>query len=435
MPRLLWIVSIFALLAGCPQTKPLEPQSKSTLSEAERPPLRILVVGSDSWSASISRRWQSISEQRLDVHTITTDEFVSSTSLKADILILESQWIPTIVERGWISPLPKSVLESPIDSPSGSSINHLRQNAWPFVWRQSATYGQRLWGIPLGVPMLAIVNQADNPSTPTTSWRDRIAQRKPRIQDDASKDEKQSVSSSYMLDRFLTIAASLNPRPDDAGFLFNINTCQARLQENWLLEAATFFGQLYVDRMESANMSPESAWEYTAAKKSEWALAWPSSSGDSPLAVQAPERWVDTGRGLVAASTTKNRQSGPANRFLIWLDGDAQRQEFASLCATIQPTPERWTSATERVDVNRYRELMKNALDDRFVVRELRFAGSLPYRQRLAEALRAIVKDPTSAPAELKRCAADWDQMTAKLGRDIQKKRLARSFELEAYRE
>jgi len=435
MPRLLWIISIFACLAGCPQTKPLETTAKSTLSEAARPPLRILVMSEDSWSDAISRRWQSISEQRLDVQTMTADEMISSTSLNADIFILESQWLPTIVERGWISPLPKSILESATAWPSGSSNSNLRQNAWPLVWRQSATYGQRLWGIPLGVPMLAIVNQTDSQSTPTTTWRERVAQRKPRSLDNALRDEKQSVSNSYLLDRFLVIAASLNPSPDDAGFLFNINSGQARLHETWLLEAATLFGQLYEDRLESAIMLPESAWEYAAAKKSDWALAWPSSTGNSPLAVQAPERWVDTGRGLVATSTTKNRQSGPANRFLIWLDEDAQRQEFASLGAAIQSTPERWTSATERVDVNRYRELMKNAFDDRFVVRELRFAGSLPYRQRLAEALQAIVKEPPRAEVELKRCAADWDEMTAKIGRDIQKRQLARAFELEAYRE
>ncbi len=435
MPRLLWIIGFVACLAGCPQSKPVAPPAKSTLSEAERPPLRILMMGERSWADAVSRRWQSVSEQRLDVQTMTANEIASSTSIKADVLVLESQWLPTIVERGWISPLPKQILELPTDVPSDPTSSNLRQNAWPLVWRQSATYGQRLWGIPLGVPMMTVVNQADSQSTAFMTWHARVTHRKQVSLDKASTDEKQTVSNSYLLDRFLMIAASLNPRQDDAGFLFNINSGQARLHETWLLEATMLFGQLYADRIEQANMSPESAWEYVAAKKSDWALAWPTATGNSSLAVQVPQHWVDTGRGLVATSTMKNRQSGPANRFLIWLDEDAQRQEFASFCNSIQPTPERWSTSSERADVNRYRELMKLAFDDRFVVRELRFADSLPYRQRLVDALHAILKDPARAEAELKLCAADWDQMTAKLGRDLQKKRLARSYELEVYRE
>ncbi len=435
MPRLLWIVGFVTCLAGCPQSRPIESSSKSTLSEAERPPLRILVMGHHSWALSISRRWQSISEQRLDVQTMTAAEIVSSTSIQADILILESQWLPTIAERGWISPLPKQVIESPIGTFSESTKSGSRQDDWPLVWRQSANYGQRPWGIPLGVPMLVVVDQTDHQSVSLRTRLEQVKNRTPSSFDKGSTDEKQTVSNSYILDRFLMIAASLNPRPDDAGFLFNINSGQARLHESWLQEAATLFGQLYEDHVELANQSPESAWEFVAEKKSEWALAWPSSIGNSSLIIQAPERWVDTGRGLVASSTSKNRQSGPSNRFLIWLDEDAQRQEFASLCTAIQPTPERWSSSSEHVDVNRYRELMKHAFDARFVVRELRFADSLPYRQRLIEALQAIVKDPSSTEAELKSCATDWDQMTTKRGRDIQKKRLARSFELEAYRD
>jgi hypothetical protein len=237
-----------------------------------------------------------------------------------------------------------------------------------------------------------------------------------------------------LLDRFLVVAANWNPRPDDTGFLFNINSGLAKLHDPWLLEVTTLFAEQFENRGEWVSMPPEKAWENVAARNSDWGLAWPPLSGDSSLVVQAPDRWVDTGRGLVAMVTRRNRQSGPANRFLLWLDEDQQRQEFATLCTAIQPGPEKWSSSTERSDVNRYRELVMRAFDDRFVVRELRFADSDPYRQRLTEALQAIIQNPASAEVELKRCAADWDQMTSKLGRDLHKKRLARSFDLEPYR-
>jgi hypothetical protein len=435
MPRLLWIVGLIGCLAGCPEPKPVEPPAKPELTESDRPPLRILAMGDEAWSSSISRRWQSVSEQRLDVQTISADAFVELSSIQADILILESQWLPTVVERGWIAPLPKQILESPIEDSSNVPSNGLRQDVWPIVWRQSAMYGQRLWGIPLGVPMMAIVDSAESPRASMT-WRERLnpVLSGQGIESKKSKRVDRESSDSFLLDRFLVVAANLNPRPDDAGFLFNINSGLAKLHEPWLLDAVNLFAQHYANRIEVVSLPPEKAWEDLAAKEIEWGLAWPPLSGESLHTVQSPERWVDSGRGLVAVATSKNRQSGPANRFLLWLDEDKQRQEFSTLCLAIQPAPERWISTTERTDVNRYRELMKQAFDDRFVVRELRFAGSQPYRQRLIEALQAIIRNPDSAETELQRCAAEWDQITSKIGRDVHKKRLARSFELEGYR-
>ena len=101
----------------------------------------------------------------------------------------------------------------------------------------------------------------------------------------------------------------------------------------------------------------------------------------------------------------------------------------------IQPTPDRWLSVSERIDVNRYRELMKHAFDDRFVSHELRFAESMPYRQRLIEALYSIIQNPENAETEFQLCGEDWNRLTAQVGRDVQKKRLAKGVGLEAYRD
>lgn len=234
MPRLLLIVGFCFCLTGCPPTKPVSPTSTVDSRESERPPLRVLIMGNDPLIDVIARRWLSISEQRLDIQAMSANEIATSTSIKADVLILESRWLPTFVERGWISPLPKQVLESPADSPAGG----LRQDQWPLVWRQSATYGQRLWGIPLGVPMLAIVEQSGIQADQATTWQDRIAMPKRQEVTTAEKDQL-STSDSFLLDRFLVMAASLNPNPDDSGFLFNINSGLSRLHDAWLVEAAT----------------------------------------------------------------------------------------------------------------------------------------------------------------------------------------------------
>ncbi len=432
MPRLLWMVGLCVCCVGCPQSKPVDPPSTPSISEAERPPLRILVMGNRELIEAIARRWKSFSEQRLDVQSIDVDQLMSSDSIKADIVIAESRCLPSLAERGWISPLPKQM----VDVVAHSTTSKLHQNEWPLVWRQTASYGQRLWGIPLGVPMVAIVEHTPSRPDELPTWAERMVEGDSSSRDtDSIDDSPNKVPDTFLLDRFLSIAASMNPRPDESGFFFNINSAQARLTESWLVEAATLFGQLYRKRVDLASLPPEVAWESVADKKSHWDLAWPPLRGDSSLSVHAPVPWVDSGRGLVASCAKMNRQSAVSKIFLNWLDEDTQRQEFSAYSSAIQPLPERWPTVSDRIDVNRYRELMRRAFDDRFVVHELQFAESFPYRQRLVEALQRIVNDPKSAKTEFEQCTADWDRFTATTGREIQKRRLAKCFDLEAYRE
>jgi len=431
MPRLIWVVAFGVCLLGCPGSKPKSLPEAQHASEAERPPLRIRVTGNNELVESIVRRWKSISDQPLDLQSVDSEKLLASESIKADVLIFESRCLPTLVERRWISKLPKLVL----DTHSSESSNSDGNTHWPLVWRQSATYGQCLWGIPLGVPMMVIVESSEEKSPPLTTWAERISARKSKAAKTLSTDNLVATSDSLLLDRFLIIAASMNPKPSETGFLFNINSARSRLSEPWLGNAATVFAELYSDQLNLASVQPDLAWELVAKKQADWALAWPSSRGESSSTVQSPKSWVDSGSGLIVSLTTMNRQSSASIRFINWLNEDSQRQEFSSHTAGIQPLPERWNVSGERIDVNRYREMMKRAFDDRFVVHELRFAESFSYRQSLIEALKRILKDPATAEVELQKCAAAWDKTTATNTREIQKRRFALTLDLEAYRD
>ncbi len=431
MPRLIWVVAFGICLLGCPGSKPNSPPVSKHASEAERPPLRIRVTGSNELVESVLSRWKSISDQPLDLQSVDSEKLLAAESIKADVLIFESRCLPTLVERRWISKLPKLVFDPhPSESPSDEGNTN-----WPLVWRQSVTYGQCLWGIPLGVPMMVIVENSEEKSSRVATWTERISARKSKATRDLSNESRVAISDSLLLDRFLIVAASMNPQPSETGFLFNINSARSRLNEPWLSNAATTFAELYSDRSNLAGVQPDVAWELVANKQADWALAWPSSRGESSSNVQSSKSWVDLGYGLVASLTTMNRQSSASIRFINWLNEDAQRQEFSAHSPAIQPLPERWTTSSERTDVNRYREIMKRAFDDRFVVHELRFAESFAYRQRLIEALKRVLKDPASAEVELQKCSAEWDKITATNTREIQKRRLALTLDLEAYRD
>ncbi|MDZ4850730.1 MAG: hypothetical protein SGI77_15695 [Pirellulaceae bacterium] len=430
MPRLIWIAGLCIVALGCPSPKPSTPAITTNLLESERPALRIQIAGSNELLVAMDRRWKSVSDQRLDLQSITSEQLLSSDDVTADILISESRWLPTLVERGWISTLPKSIGASEGHEPTSDYQN----SSWPLVWRQSATYGQNLWGVPLGVPMMAIVEHAKSQPLLKTTWPDRIVESTPDFAKPSSL-LLESVSEAFMLDRFLVISAAMNPRTSESGYMFNLNTARSRLDESWLIEAAQVFAKLYQEYEAMAGVSPDQAWSAVANESVSWALAWPSSIQNSSLTVSAPRPWVDSGVGLVASMTSVNRQSTPSMRFLSWLDEDAQRQEFSRLSSGIQQLPEQWVASREHADVNSYQELLKQGFDDRFVVRELRFPESHRYRKLLLDALRKIVIDPDLAESEFKQCSAAWDQLSEQAGRDLHKRRLAKSLDLEAYRE
>lgn len=434
MPRLLCIFACLVSCLGCPGVKSTVSTPQRIVSEADRPALRVRITGNNDLIDAISRRWKSISDQNLDIQAVDSNDLLSAERIKTDILIAESRWLPTLVERRWIVTLPKQIA----GAITNASTDRNQHSEWPLVWKQSATYGQRMWGLPLGVPLMTFIEVPNDQNISSGPWIERIVEAESPLSKSNLTGQIQTANfDDFLLDRFLIFATSLNPRATDSGFLFNLNNARSRLGEAWLSDAAALFGKLYRGKIELANMQPDKAWESVADKSAGWALAWPASRSESAQVVQVQSltTWVDSGRGLVAAFTTMNRQTAVSIRFIHWLNEDIQRQEFSKYSAAIQPLPEYWLSKGEQIDINRYQEIMKRAFDDRFAVHELRFAESPPYRQSLTAALRRILKAPETAEAELQKCEAHWDELTAKIGQEIQKKRFKLSLELEAYRE
>ena len=85
MPRLICFLAIGVCLLGCPVPKPLSPPTASSISEADRPPLRIQLTGSVEMADSIARRWKSISDQPLDIQPVDSDRLLAMESIKADV--------------------------------------------------------------------------------------------------------------------------------------------------------------------------------------------------------------------------------------------------------------------------------------------------------------------------------------------------------------
>ncbi len=89
-------------------------------------------------------------------------------------------------------------------------------------------------GVPMGTPILVLIES----SSESTAAQDRDAS--------AGRDDATPVSD-WIVDRFISYAASVNPDPTDLTFLFKLDRAKSRLDQEWIAEAAKQFAIKWKD--------------------------------------------------------------------------------------------------------------------------------------------------------------------------------------------
>lgn len=452
MSVLLLVTSCSLLMSavGCTDTSAMKPAPADAAnpnqslasgnSEAGNPsavssvPLRIRADLPQDVLDAIARRWKSHSEQPIDLQPMNTydllsgatksDSGSSSSKPQADIFLIESRWLATFADLRWVRPLPTSLLESV------PNIAH---------WRRVATYGQRVWGVPLGTNFLISIEPSEKNGAIATA---------PDFPTLIAQDESRE-SIDWIVDRFLLSAAADNPSASDSSFLFKPIGAKSRLNEAWLIEAATKFAVASEKESSAANLfsSPEVAWEGTRQGVVKQSHGWPAANNDlleskavrgedslsqnqRDFVVTAPEIWSDSGRTLLVVLSQTNRQSAASERFTNWLNDDAQRQALAEVTSRIKPLPENQRKVTARPDRDSYHRLIASAVNERYVSVELQFAGAEPFRNLLGKALLKIVRKELSPQAAFEECHKQWEALSDQTGRDRLQRSLYLSLDL-----
>jgi hypothetical protein len=306
-------------------------------------------------------------------------------------------------------------------------------------WKRMATYGQRLWGIPLGSNFLVSIERPNDSESKNSS-------------DESTKSAAPSEtlkSGDWIVDRFLQKAAEANPSPNDSSFLFKPTGAKSRLNEAWLTQAAIDFVNENADESSTAQFfdSAETVWEATRHGAFKRSLGWPSASSvenkaksgstnapqnliEQDCLINAPKTWVDAGRTLIVVVAQANRQSASSERFIKWLSDDEQRQALSVVTSRIKPLPDNQRKVSDRPDRDTYHRLISSAMNERNVAVELQFAGAEKYRQALATALTKIIRKESDAQEALLSCHAQWEATTNQLGRENQQRLLYRSLEI-----
>jgi len=408
-------------------------------------PLRIQAEMSQDVLDAITRRWQGFSEQPIDLSVLDNKLFYNSTKEltassggtatkpQVDIIIAESRWLGTLAERKWVRPLPTSLADTV------PAVPH---------WERVAKYGQRLWGIPLGTNFLASIAFADNSALPQKGYGNSTG----------GKDIGESIGElEWIVDRFLVKAAAANPTPSDSSFLFKPTGAKSRLTELWLADVATSFSTEFSAQQPDVKWddqslfrlgrSAESAWELTRDGVFSSALGWPDvthqltdsnkleseeekKTHEQKLTITAPEKWVDSGRTLLATIADTNRQSAASEIFLRWLNDDAQRLWLAEITPRITSLPGNTRRVTDRPDRDTYHQLIASAVNDRYVTIELQFDGADKYKELLGLALVKLIRGESDAIESLQSCNREWESLTNTRGRERQQKLLYRALEL-----
>ncbi len=460
--KLCFAASLFLTTIGCDSNEESKLSKNSngpTISDKNRPPLRIVLVDQPSEMESILRqRWGSVSDQGLKFELKTASELSLANDLRCDVCICECRLIGQLAERELISNLPPELAD--VLEPTGRDAATVKL---PATWLRSVSYGKQVYGLPLGCsPLLFQFIGADRQASEANvdekllplvelDWSSvrfsRPDSKPPRLEEGAI--------SIDLVDQFLAVACTQRERSYDPSLLFQAVDFGSRLNEPWAIESARLLATLHRRSPSDADIvlvGPDEVVLADAAIEDQFSKAWyvPKYNSEDFAMEKSSQNeqakfgsddfelnkvaLVDAGHSPAAFISSRTRQSGKSIFFIRWLNELPQRAALARVSPWIQPldaaaksTPIQNT--TFRESYQRYALRSAEATD---FSRFFQFNGGQEYRTVLLNTLTRIVdsSDRQTIEAMMNACAKSWDQLTESIGRDSQQQSLERALQL-----
>ncbi|MBM3967263.1 MAG: hypothetical protein FJ308_19700, partial [Planctomycetes bacterium] len=165
MLKCIALIAIGSMWVGCsPESGSDQPQSGKSSgvkagvdgrkadkrSAAGLPPLKIALVESPQLESELSLRWQTVSDQGLQIVKMSRAELMAGEVSTVDGIIFQANLMGTLSDRGWIAPVPAQVLQKlnenassrnePTDEEAlGGSSDPMV--TWPSRWRSVSIFG------------------------------------------------------------------------------------------------------------------------------------------------------------------------------------------------------------------------------------------------------------------------------------------------------
>ena len=447
------------MLGGCDylsKSSSSDAGSKSELSDADRPSLRILLIDQPPQIADLlTRRWAAVSEQTLQFETVPEDA-AESFDVRFDVVLMPTYLMPTLVENKKISPLPESLADSHSNeigqntSDAGSVEPPANRNLTPISphWASSVRYGGDSYAIPLGDSLSMVLISSVGGEQAEIDWSTiKLNALFPNLES-----SQLPSSEPLMLEEFLTIAASIRQDPYDSSILFKLLECRARIDEPAMIEAAKLWRAARSNKTEgdgkqslkvglglassiatadlknvSSSVSRSEAtdgekWQVPYAKGLESRVGEPLKSGS-----------IDLGLSPAIALSSKTRQSARSIFFMHWLDESSQRDALASVCPYVLSSgAKRQLVSDDRSMLTSY-QVAANAAGRVLtnVPRCFAIDGGQRYRAELNTALVQLLDGSESTEDVMTRCNQRWEKITDSIGRSAQQDSLEKSLHIQ----
>lgn len=442
----LFLVFACLAIAGCGQKdlpKAVEPVA------SERPALKIWLVDAPELEKEISLRWQAASDQALKILNFSSDRVAKEDPFNADVVIYPAILLGDLVQRQAIGRLPAQGLgKGGPENGSGEKIS-LNPSTWHVRWRTSATFGNQLYAVPLGLANLSVVMTGLDPS-PLNDANRLLSQTKDfnsqsmeywslfvnqaetnlagnkseRVQTLAEQLGKwTSEEKGVLVDRFLFLASTTTARSRG---LFELVKMESRLNQVEFSNSAKILSRLAHLFPDTIAIEPTKAWELAMSKtEAGFAIGSPSSfagttSDASGNATVAKLAW-NPGRGLLASIGKKTRQTAVSSLFLAWIAEPEQRESLRSVCTRVELTAEQNDRNNVRDDYRAFQGINNRDLRVEPMGLSLRMANANQYRAILADCLVEAIREPDRIDSIMAGCSSNWDKLTAKLGIEAQR--------------
>ncbi len=436
------VVVILAGMTGCQPKPSAEPLSDSAVTgKASDVPLRIRVVGDLTDPAVLERRWLAESEQPIDIQAQSLDEFLADDENATDVLLFPSRLLGELVQRDWILKLPE--LPQPLGVSDSDASEDSGGRSTSVAADTSSRYGGTKYAIPLGcsVPQFVAssslvmeLSGADDkqldPQVDLFALREWLtttygsadnspaAGSLPTGSTAAAETASMAIDRDALVDRFIALMLHFSERDPQYGLLFDIDSLKPRIASQDGLQAAEFLRLMLQQEGGVAAVfgSHDAAWSWAANhERPVVAIAAASMLGPETRQIAmgqelrvGSDKYINVGQGLLVGVSSNCRQTLQSLNFIAWLSRPSTTQVLAPLTRGVDPARPLSMDASAW----RLRQNLAEALSSDRLPQEPRFPAAQSFRDLIADALLATLRDGQAAETALVEAEQKW-QATA----------------------
>lgn len=438
---------------GCNPAEPVPNPETKAVDIANAPPLKLALVESDGLAQDLALRWQSYSDQKLEIINMRREEFATQSVSTVDVLIYPANFIGTLVDRDWIAPVPEQVKKrtgaATLGSTTREAFDEVPTSAWPSRWRGLAMFGGKLMAIPLGAPSLLaiskgideqpllklhqqIISNQNSAEVCSRQWEDFLEGLETEFRSD--RDERRVELESMLVNvspetkqhlviRFLWILATTESRYRG---LFDMYKIQSRLNQPEFARSARYLQRLALVNPQAVLDSPSNAWDSVVQGSAPFAIGWPRTDNEQRLDAKTsdgkpwsllPILWND-GSGLVASLGRRTRQSASASEFMVWIAAEEQRMALQPKTARIELIEMDNDRNRVREDYRDYQTMQRLEAGNATSDLTPRFVSSDRFLALLGDALVETLREPQRADENFVACRQAWDGLIDEIGRE-----------------